>query len=871
VESPDRGTRGRERQPNLLSFVKKGIIRTRARLDYASAEGFLSATGAEGVPVERAAERIQAPPSVARDLALLSQVAERRRQWRLSSGGLSVYADDDATGERLRLDGGGDPSLEAREAPSPLSHHLVEECMVVANHVVAIKLLEGDRQESVLRRHPKTEEAAAKAVLQSLPAELRSELEEKASTLKEGQLHALSCEGSKTEALTSNGAVIPPLSEILDLCRKRLSPSAYGAVSTAALQEFKAAEYFAVAESKAETWEHWALQLPAYMHFTSPIRRYADILVHRTLGASLSQAAAQKGDGEGERDAKVDLKTLEAQCGVCNTKKRAIEDAERSIRSLAFNRLLRSRYGQRGMEYDDAVLVKIISDSDSKGSQGGDHVEEVEEEEQVEERETEGILEGREGSVQGQVGEASEFTEEEEEEESLLRPFPFSNKSKSGALLFFVPLMGAYKSVGFRVLGISVSSLGGDTLKDGHSIEANYVDNRGEAQSVCLRPFAPLRVRLVPGEREWSVRLDIPTASPELTTRAREAPAKGGVGDSSKELHRTEVNALPLRALPHDTPPPPQGRLRGEEDAFRSSSNDKGEEKSEEEEGWNRVQSQMEKRRGRETQPDRDSRARGKGPGKGKAAPVLMAPVPPPLSSSSNSSKPPLSSSPSSASSLSSPKLSSWDRDRDRGGSPLQSRLQKENLEPSRERDRQKQKGRREGGKRGGNLQNQQLHSRTPELCPQATERIDLKLKGRRSLKGPHPSSTETADSDDTNQIDTVVPGHSLFVAEAESDGLDPVGVPSVTSDLKARKCDAMASDRKCDAMASGLDVRFPSESSDEVVETKENERTWNANKKGDDGETGVDAQDKRKRFRLPAFHRDSTLRFCAPPMRSSF
>ena len=46
-------------------------------------------------------------------------------------------------------------------------------------------------------------------------------------------------------------------------------------------------------------FQHYALNVPLYTHFTSPIRRFADVMVHRLRAASLGKgrsSGAQLGD-----------------------------------------------------------------------------------------------------------------------------------------------------------------------------------------------------------------------------------------------------------------------------------------------------------------------------------------------------------------------------------------------------------------------------------------------------------------------------------------------------------------------------------------------------------------------------------------------
>ncbi|KAI0490532.1 hypothetical protein F4859DRAFT_11494 [Xylaria cf. heliscus] len=90
-------------------------------------------------------------------------------------------------------------------------------------------------------------------------------------------------------------------------------------METLLVKSMQHAKYFIVGKMNQQLRPHYALNLPLYTHFTSPTRRYADIVVHRQLEAVLSDTAAEYND-----DLESLVKTIEA----CNIKKESAQNAQ---------------------------------------------------------------------------------------------------------------------------------------------------------------------------------------------------------------------------------------------------------------------------------------------------------------------------------------------------------------------------------------------------------------------------------------------------------------------------------------------------------------------------------------------------------------
>jgi ribonuclease R len=231
----------------------RSLVRSRERLTYGHAQAILAGD-------EVAADEL------AEALGLAREVASVLRDRRFARGALRVE------GREVEFAFDGEGGVErAWIEREPLAHMLVEELMIAANEAVAA-LLAGRGREALYRVHERPDPQSVELLLAKL-----ADLEVPAPPVPE---HLSAAEAARLAAAVSEAVT----------GYVRRSGRGQEAFPSLVLRALKQARY------DPANLGHSGLASRAYCHFTSPIRRYPDLVVHRALLRELGVLDVQPPD-----------------------------------------------------------------------------------------------------------------------------------------------------------------------------------------------------------------------------------------------------------------------------------------------------------------------------------------------------------------------------------------------------------------------------------------------------------------------------------------------------------------------------------------------------------------------------------------------
>jgi ribonuclease R len=275
---------GRVTRARLL----RAVIRSQARLTYEGVQRVL-----DGDPGQRARHA-----ALLTHLLDLQAVHERLAALREARGALDL----DQAEPSFRLDkSGAVAAVESR--PRLVAHRIVEECMIVAN-VEAARFLQRQRVPAPYRVHA-APEAEKVAVLRAAAARL---------------------------GLPLGGGERPAPRHFAELLRASAGRPGEALLRLLVSRSLGRAVYEAASSG------HFGLALEQYTHFTSPIRRYPDLLVHRAISHALA--------GGGAADFAHPEAEMEALCQLCSLHERRADEAVWDVHAWLKCRYMEDKVGQ---------------------------------------------------------------------------------------------------------------------------------------------------------------------------------------------------------------------------------------------------------------------------------------------------------------------------------------------------------------------------------------------------------------------------------------------------------------------------------------------------------------------------------------------
>ncbi|KAL8034826.1 hypothetical protein ABFX02_12G056000 [Erythranthe guttata] len=218
----------------------KAIIKSCAALSYVEAQARMDDS------------RLMDPLTT--DLRNMNVLAKIMRQKRIERGALTLASAE----VKFQIDTETHDPLDIGMYQIREANQMIEEFMLAANISVAKKILEHFPPTSLLRRHPSPTKEMLEPLIQTAAAV--------------GLCLDVTSSKALADSLDRAVGEDPYFNKLIRILATRCMTQAV---------------YFCSGDLSPPEFCHYGLAAPVYTHFTSPIRRYADVIVHRLLAASL--------------------------------------------------------------------------------------------------------------------------------------------------------------------------------------------------------------------------------------------------------------------------------------------------------------------------------------------------------------------------------------------------------------------------------------------------------------------------------------------------------------------------------------------------------------------------------------------------------
>ncbi len=277
-------------------WIGRAAIRSNHRLSYEQAQAYIDA---ESVPQN---------DELGQAILTLNSLSQIMRAQRSKAGAI----DFDRPEMKVEVDAEGKP-INVYQKISREANWLIEDFMLLANRTVAEFVATGGKMNGVAMKNAKTFVYR----VHGEPNELKLE---NLRTFAKGFGYKFS-----EKEPTSGRAAAKSLSKLLDSAKGKPE---FNAFENLALRAMAKACY------STDNIGHYGLAFPFYTHFTSPIRRYPDLMVHRLLALYLNGAESRKKE------------EYEKECQYASERELVAADAERTSVKYKLVEFMQDKLGQ---------------------------------------------------------------------------------------------------------------------------------------------------------------------------------------------------------------------------------------------------------------------------------------------------------------------------------------------------------------------------------------------------------------------------------------------------------------------------------------------------------------------------------------------